>query len=192
MKLDEYRRRYFADLDTEEVVDEKGHKHRRSVYRGIWYSWCREGFTLPKERLRFGLLELLSLALTLFAGTRRVPLNSEKIHAGLNLLSCVAYLMELRGVLGFLISRETMMEIDYKSIRFRLENGALLRILLLYAGGAVGVIRLLSRGQLDMGSLFAFLAYLLSGGVSWILSRRLRQIGAVAYHNDNGKVGTPY
>ena len=192
MKLDEYKKNYFADMDVDVKIDEKGRKKYNYVYKGIWYCWGWEGFDLTRRRVLYAAVEIIGIVLYIIAGTTPSAFNACKLNAGLSMLSIVAWLLEIRGVFGFCVCKKYMMEIDYKSIHFRITTGALLRILLMYSGAAAGLISVAVNRELDLKGFLTFLAYILCGAGSWIISRSLRKIGYHAYHNDNGKVGSPY
>ena len=189
MKLDKHREQYFADLAVKTTLNKRGKKVYAYVYQGIWYRWGAEGFELKKRRLLYIFLELVNIAVFCYAGFSASALNFQKAVAGCGMLSIVPFLLELRGVFGFCISETYMMETDYKSIDFRLVYGALIRVLILGIGLAIGLISAVSADTMDLSSLMTAAAYLVTILISGSIARLQHKLEYRNYKSVNGEVG---
>lgn len=189
MKLDKHREQYFADLAVKTTLNKRGKKVYAYVYQGIWYRWGAEGFELKKRRLLYIFLELVNIAVFCYAGFSASALNFQKAVAGCGMLSIVPFLLEIRGVFGFCISETYMMETDYKSIDFRLVYGALIRVLILGIGLAIGLISAVSADTMDLSSLMTAAAYLVTILISGSIARLQHKLEYRNYKSVNGEVG---
>ena len=112
-----YRDRYFSDNEAVKVAaaNRRGY---RIIYRylGLWRSWESVTGTLAQKKRVIGLAELTSVCLYLGCAAADSPVNRVRIAGGLGLLSVLPWLLEVSGVLRFLLAKEYVRDLSVNAI----------------------------------------------------------------------------
>ncbi|MCD7920453.1 MAG: hypothetical protein LUG45_10415 [Clostridiales bacterium] len=192
MKRKSYRERYFEDNQpVRQVANTR--KGYRIVYQyvGLWTAWRSEKWTLKTVKWFFALAELAGVCLYLICARVDTPLNHCQLANGFGVLSVVPWILELSGVVRFLLSKAYAKEMDSREIDQSIRYGAVLRAGLLGLSLLCGVVNTLVNGTatlLDGGMALGILASIALSVAVWQVYRSLL---LDTYHNENGEPGSP-
>ncbi|MCD8342107.1 MAG: hypothetical protein LUC87_08165 [Clostridiales bacterium] len=191
MKKKSYRERYFEDNQpVREVANNR--KGYRIVYRyvGLWVAWRSEKWPLKTVKWAFALAELASICLYLTCARVDTPLNRCQLANGFGVLSVVPWILELSGVVRFLLSKAYAKEMDSAEIDQSIRYGAVLRAVLLGLSLLCSVVNVLIHGTatvLDAGMALGILASIALSAAVW---RGYRSLLLDTYHNVDGAPGS--
>ncbi|MCD7916955.1 MAG: hypothetical protein LUF84_00580 [Clostridiales bacterium] len=191
VKRKSYRERYFEDHQAvREVANNR--KGYRIVYRyvGLWAAWRSERWPLGTVKGAFALAELVSVCLYLICATVDTPLNHSRLVNGFGVLSVVPWLVELSGILRFLLSKSYVKEMDSMEIDRAIRYGAVLRAGLLGLSLLCGIGTILVSGTATAADADVGLGILASIALSVGVWQGYRGLLLDTYHNVNGEPGS--
>lgn len=175
-------RRQFKDYVEFSEYDERGRKHVRRVYQGVWHIPNLPAGRRKRERWLLALLFAGGLVLFLLAALRQIPANRTWLLAVAHVITVVLFLYTGSGLFNYLTGGAKLTTYDYETgpLRFRrgclITAGALALCALLYLACVViyrdGVIlSLLAAGLSLAGAFSLYVARMLDGSVPFIEER---------------------
>lgn len=191
MKRKSYRERYFEDNQPERQVA-NNRKGYRIVYRyvGLWVAWHSEKWPLQTVKRGLALAEVASVCLYLICARVDTPLNHCQLANGFGVLSVVPWILELSGVVRFLLSKAYVREMDSQEIDQSIRYGTVFRAGLLGLSLLCSVVTILAGGTatlLDGGMALGILASIALSVAVWQVYRSLL---LDTYHNVDGAPGS--
>lgn len=186
-----YRDRYFSDNQPVRVAA-KNRKGYRTVYQyvGLWKAWESAGGNLKRKKRLIGLAELVSLALYLGCAAADTPINRAWIAGGLGVLAVIPWLLELYGVVRFLLAKEFVKELSLEEIDRALRYGCPLRAVLSALSALAGMGSALQSGNAGVLDAFVLSGILISASLSLVIWRLYGRLLINTYRNANGNPGT--
>ena len=186
-----YRDRYFSDNEAVKVAaaNRRGY---RIIYRylGLWRSWESVTGTLAQKKRVIGLAELTSVCLYLGCAAADSPVNRVRIAGGLGLLSVLPWLLEVSGVLRFLLAKEYVRDLSMEEIDGSFRYGCCPRAVLAPRSGLLGMVECLQLGEASYREALLLAGILLSASLSLVIWRLYDKLLVNTYRNVNGTPGS--
>lgn len=190
-KRQSYRDRYFADNEAVKVAA-NNRKGYRTIYRyvGLWKSWESAGGSLKRQKALIGLIELAGLCLYLSCAMADAPVNRSHMASGLGALSIIPWLLELSGVVRFLLAKEYVRDLSMDEIDGSIRYGCCLHAGLVILSGLAGMAGCLSSGDAGLRDALLLAGILMSAALSLVIWRLYRKLLINTYRNVNGNPGS--
>lgn len=188
-----YRERYFEDNEATRIsADNK--KGYRIVYRyvGLWKAWRSETMDLKRVKFIVFAMELFSFALFMICVLLPVPINTFRLANGFGCISLIPWILELSGVVRFLISKEYVHDLSYQEIDRSIRIGCCIRICLVAACLLCGLSGLVAAESFAIGDFFVAAGIACSGVLSYLVSHFYCSLKVDTFRNEDGKPGTRY
>ncbi len=189
-KRQSYRDRYFSDHEAVKVAA-NNRKGYQTIYRyvGQWKSWECPGGSMRKKKLLIGLAELASVFLYVLCAAKDAPINRARIASGLGVLSVIPWLLEVSGVLRFLLAKEFVKELSLEEIDSSIRYGCILRTVLVAMSGLAGMTSCLQSGGCGVWNALLLIGILASASLSFVIWRLYGRLLINTYRNANGSPG---
>lgn len=186
-----YRDRYFSDNEAVKVAADN-RKGYRIIYRyvGLWKSWESVSGGLKRQKAFIGLAELTSICLYLTCALANAAVNRSRIAGGLGLLAVIPWLLELSGVISFLLAKEYVRELSMDEIDGSLRYGCCLRAVLVALSGVAGMTSSILLGEAGVLDGLLMAGILTSALLSFVIWRLYGKLLINTYRNVNGNPGT--
>ncbi|MBR6088731.1 MAG: hypothetical protein IKP86_02280 [Anaerolineaceae bacterium] len=190
-KRKSYRDRYFEDYQAVKVPadNKKGYKVDYR-YTGFWVRYENSTQPLKNTKIRFAVLEVLSILIYVPAVLSGTPLSCARLANGFGTLQLVPWIAELIGVVRFLIASEYVKELSTIEIGATIRYGCLIRFFLAALSAFAGGIQILVQGKAVLPDLAVFLGIMISAVISLLIRKEYDHLLLIMYRNDNGKPGT--
>lgn len=186
-----YRDRYFSDNEAVKVAA-NNRKGYRIIYRyvGLWKSWESASGSLKRQKAFIGLAELVGLCLYLGCAMVDAPVNRSHIASGLGILSIIPWLLELSGVIRFLLAKEYVRDLSMDEINSSIRYGCCLRAVLVVSSGLAGMGSCLLSQDAGLRDALLLAGILISAALSFVIWRLYRKLLINTYRNVNGNPGS--
>lgn len=189
--MSKFRDSYFEDYEATPYIDDQGKQRVRYIYRGDWIR-LGLGEGLWKRKVLHAALEIFGVAVLAFSSTRPVDFNRSRAVAALSIISYVPWLLELWGSARFCLSRKYIRAFDRKTMDWQIGTGGGIRILLVLAAAAAGLVYTWRTGTLDGTAWLTAAGYLASALASAAVCLLWRKMGWRTFKNEDGKPGAEY
>lgn len=189
-KRKSYRDRYFKDYQAVKVPanNRKGYKVEYR-YTGLWAKYEYGERPLRDAKLRMVLLETVSIAVYLAAVLSGTPLSVSRLANGFGTLQLVPWILELSGVVRFLIKSEYVKEPSTEEIGTSIRTGCMLRFILTALSAIAGGIQILVQKAAIPADIPIFLGIIASAVLSLMVKALYDSLLLIKYRNDNGQIG---
>ena len=186
-----YRERYFEDYKAVKVPAENRKGYRVEYrYIGLWTRWESEKRPLGIVKREMMLLEAFSITVYLLSVLSGTPLIVSRLANGFGTLSLVPWILELSGVVRFVISREYVKELSSEEISTSIRSGGIARFILTGLSAITGVIQILTQKTAVPADIPVFLGIMISAAVSLLVKHDFDRLLRNSYRNDNGNPGS--
>lgn len=190
-KRKSYRERYFEDYKAVKIaVDNRRGWRMEYHYIGPWSEWNAGDRPMKGVKRLFAAAEVVSVVIYIAANLSGAAVTTSKLLNGFGAVSLIPWLLELSGVLRFLLSKQYVKELEKEEIDKSIRIGCVCRALLLTLSAAAGIVDVLIRKTASGADILAVLGILLSAALSVIVRRRFGTLLVYTYRNDNGRPGS--
>lgn len=179
------REQFEEDYEAVPYVAQPGGKVKiRYVYDGPWYIWDIPENLLKSKKQKLTGLSLISLVL--FIGTALIPagLNTWSLTAIAGIFSLAAHVLELFGVIRFLIVPYQTTRMDYNYINGLLRIVPWIRGICLLAAGVCGIFYM-AGNTFTLPGLAAFAGYLAGAVLAFVLAVQYKNIPFTTKKNES-------
>ena len=186
-----YRERYFEDYEAIKVPA-NSRKGWRMEYRyiGRFCRWEAETGNLNAIKRRFAAMECVSVVIYIAALLSAAPFTHARLANGFGTLSLVPWILEVSGVIRFLLAGDYVRELSCEEIGRSIRSGAALRVLLVLLSAVSGFIQLMAAKTITAVDAPVLLAVLASAALSCWVKHSYDALLVLRYHNDNGQPGS--
>ena len=192
-KRKSYRDRYFEDYKAVKVPADNRKGYRVEYqYIGIWTKWENPSGTLKSTKQKIALMEAVSIAVYAAAVLSGTPLSCSRLANGFGTLSLVPWILELSGVIRFIISPEYAKELSMEEISTSIRTGSVMRFALAFLSAAAGGIQILCQGKAVFADLPVFIGIMASSAITLLVRREYNNLFLTKYRNENGRPGSSY
>ena len=172
----------------EEPCDNKKGFKMNYVYIGPWYVWNVPGERISAMKRLIGVMCVFSVILFVSGSLLESFLNCSRYVELFGILSVVALLYEVIGVIQFCAAKERMTNMDFEDIKNKMIIAPLLHAVLLFCAAAAAVWQLIGN-RFDLTDVVVVVCYLLSGLLSLLIFACYRSLPWRKDKNANAKIG---
>jgi len=182
-----YREKYFENYIAESVPS-GNKKGFRIAYRytGLFIEWYEDGISKGFLKGRYALLETLSIVCFLISAFQQSAFNRIGYTCGFAYISLIFWMLEISGVIRFLLAGKMIKEMSQKEIDVSLSTGGNGRAICLFLALILGAGTLITAGGITGADMMSIAGLTVSAVISCVLAALHRKLLIRTYRNRNG------